>query len=103
MNHHDHEGMGGPVGRYPCKAAANEWHQFDNPNGQHPIGKRIRNGVATTFYGHTGSPYLRTNDLETDTEINRGQFIKIRSQFFTVALLRGALVSVAGALGTGTA
>jgi hypothetical protein len=85
MNHHDHEGMGGPVGRYPCKAAANEWHQFDNPNGQHPIGKRIRNGVATTFYGHTGSPYLRTNDLETDTEINRGQFIKIRSQFFTVA------------------
>lgn len=84
-NHHSHAGMVGPKGKFPCPTCANEWDPVDNPNGQHAIGKRIRNGVATTFYGHTGSQYIRTDDFETDTEISRGQFIKLRNQFFTVA------------------
>jgi hypothetical protein len=83
-NHHHHSHMTGSKGHEPCRSCANEFDPIDNPNGQHKIGQRIRNGVPTNWVGHTGSPYLRTDDVETDTEINLGQFLKIRNQFFVV-------------------
>jgi len=84
-NHHTHAGIGGAKGKYPCTTCSNEYDAVDNPNGQHAIGKRIRNGVATSFHGNTGSSFIRTDDVETDTEVNRGQFIKLRNQFFSIA------------------
>lgn len=82
-NHHHAAGMTSFKGRYPAPTGANEYHPTNNPNGQHPIGSR-NDGTVTKFVGHTGSPFLRTNSLQTDTEISRGQFIKIRAQYFKV-------------------
>jgi hypothetical protein len=58
-NHHHHSHMTGSKGHEPCRRCANEFDLVDNPNGQ-PSG------------------------FETDTEINLGQFLKIRNQFFIV-------------------
>jgi hypothetical protein len=89
-NHHLAAGMGGAIGKYPCRTCANEYDEHDNPNGQWPMGwKNTQNLVAaqtaTTWFGHHGSPYLRTDSVLTPTEVGQGGFIKIGAQYFTVA------------------
>jgi hypothetical protein len=87
-NQYLHAGMGGAMGKYPCPSCANEYDSENNPNGQHPMGwKNSAGGTQknTIFYGHHGSKYLRTDSELTITEIGQGGFIKIESQFFTIA------------------
>jgi len=87
-NHHYLAGMGGPTGKYPCRTCANEYDEHDNPNGQWPMGwknTQDSNQRSTVFFGHHGSQYLRTDYEFTPTEIGQGGFIKIESQYFTVA------------------